>query len=129
MNIVTPEATRLGWVGTGVMGSSMCAQLLAKGYPVTVSTRTRTKAAALLEAGLGRGRAVDELVPGGHTVPHDGSLEVQVDVARSRAEARPEVDPLGSDLAAVGVTVDQFLADHDFLAGNDFSRRRPTCGG
>ena len=51
MNIVTPEATRLGWVGTGVMGSSMCAQLLAKGYPVTVSTRTRTKAAALLEAG------------------------------------------------------------------------------
>jgi 3-hydroxyisobutyrate dehydrogenase len=51
VNIVTPEATRLGWVGTGVMGSSMCAQLLAKGYPVTVSTRTRTKAAALLEAG------------------------------------------------------------------------------
>jgi 3-hydroxyisobutyrate dehydrogenase len=33
------------------MGSSMCAQLLAKGYSVTVSTRTRDKAAALLETG------------------------------------------------------------------------------
>ncbi len=51
VNLVTPESTRLGWIGTGVMGSSMCSHLLAQGYPLTVSTRTRPKAAALVEAG------------------------------------------------------------------------------
>jgi 3-hydroxyisobutyrate dehydrogenase len=48
---MTSETTRIGWIGTGVMGSSMCGHLLAQGYPVTVSTRTRSKAAALLDAG------------------------------------------------------------------------------
>ena len=33
------------------MGSSMCGHLLARGYSVAVSTRTRTKASALLDAG------------------------------------------------------------------------------
>jgi 3-hydroxyisobutyrate dehydrogenase len=51
VEIVTPESSRVGWIGTGVMGSSMCAHLLAAGYSVTVSTRTRAKASALLEAG------------------------------------------------------------------------------
>jgi 3-hydroxyisobutyrate dehydrogenase len=48
---VTPESTRLGWIGTGVMGASMCAHLMAKGFSLTVSTRTRAKATALVEAG------------------------------------------------------------------------------
>ena len=26
---------RIGWIGTGVMGLSMCGHVLAKGYPVT----------------------------------------------------------------------------------------------
>ncbi len=39
--------TRLGWVGTGVMGEAMCGHLLDAGYPVTVYTRTRGKAARL----------------------------------------------------------------------------------
>jgi len=42
---------RIGWVGTGVMGSSMCGHLLAKGYPIVVSTRTKAKADALIERG------------------------------------------------------------------------------
>lgn len=48
---VSPASTRLGWIGTGVMGSSMCAHLLDAGFKVSVSTRTRSKADALLEAG------------------------------------------------------------------------------
>ena len=48
---VSPESTRLGWIGTGVMGSSMCAHLLAAGYRVTITTRTRSKAEALLDTG------------------------------------------------------------------------------
>jgi 3-hydroxyisobutyrate dehydrogenase len=43
--------TQIGWIGTGVMGSSMCGHLLAAGYPVTVHTRTRARASALEERG------------------------------------------------------------------------------
>jgi len=51
LNTVTPDTTRIGWIGTGVMGSSMCGHLLAHGYRVTISTRTRAKATGLLETG------------------------------------------------------------------------------
>lgn len=50
-DLVTPETTRIGWVGAGVMGSSMCARVLAAGYSVTVSTRTKDRAQRLLESG------------------------------------------------------------------------------
>ncbi|MCM2372052.1 NAD(P)-dependent oxidoreductase [Aporhodopirellula aestuarii] len=43
--------TPIGWIGTGVMGHSMVGHLLAAGYPVTVTTRTRSKAESLLDAG------------------------------------------------------------------------------
>jgi 3-hydroxyisobutyrate dehydrogenase len=43
--------TRVGWIGIGVMGNSMCGHLLKAGYPVTLTTRTREKAAALLDKG------------------------------------------------------------------------------
>lgn len=42
---------RVGWIGTGVMGASMCGHVLRAGYPVTVYSRTKAKAAALLDAG------------------------------------------------------------------------------
>ena len=29
---IVPGVTRLGWIGTGVMGSSMCGHLIAKGF-------------------------------------------------------------------------------------------------
>jgi 3-hydroxyisobutyrate dehydrogenase len=46
-----PAATRIGWIGTGVMGSSMCGHLLTAGYRVTVHSRTRSKAQSLLDRG------------------------------------------------------------------------------
>lgn len=46
-----PSRTRLGWIGTGVMGSSMCGHLVAAGYRVAVCSRTPAKAAPLVEAG------------------------------------------------------------------------------
>ena len=48
---VTSDGTRVGWIGTGVMGAPMCGHLLAAGHRVTVFTRTRRKAASLEEAG------------------------------------------------------------------------------
>ena len=43
--------TRLGWIGTGVMGLSMCGHLLTKGHAVTVYNRTKPKAQPLLDKG------------------------------------------------------------------------------
>lgn len=48
---IAPGRTRLGWIGTGVMGQSMCGHLLAKGFAVTVYSRTKEKAAGLIEKG------------------------------------------------------------------------------
>ncbi len=46
-----PGKTRIGWIGTGVMGHSMCQHLLNKGYKATVSNRSKDKAKTLLDAG------------------------------------------------------------------------------
>lgn len=50
MNIA-PGTTRIGWIGTGVMGSSMCGHLIAAGFPTTVYSRTQSKSQPLLEKG------------------------------------------------------------------------------
>lgn len=46
-----PGMTRVGFIGTGVMGRSMAGHILKAGYPLSVFTRTRTKAQPLLDAG------------------------------------------------------------------------------
>lgn len=43
--------TRVGWIGTGVMGLPMCGHIMAKGYRVGVTTRTKAKAQPLLDKG------------------------------------------------------------------------------
>jgi 3-hydroxyisobutyrate dehydrogenase len=48
---ITPGKTRIGWIGTGVMGSSMCGHLIAKGFSATVYNRTKEKAKGLLDKG------------------------------------------------------------------------------
>ncbi|MFM7159973.1 MAG: NAD(P)-dependent oxidoreductase, partial [Planctomycetaceae bacterium] len=48
---VVPGQTRVGWIGTGVMGSSMVGHLMAAGFPATVFKRNRAKAEPLLAKG------------------------------------------------------------------------------
>lgn len=48
---VVPGTTRIGWIGTGVMGSSMVGHLMAAGFSATVYNRSRSKAEPLLEKG------------------------------------------------------------------------------
>jgi 3-hydroxyisobutyrate dehydrogenase len=48
---VVPGKTRLGWIGTGVMGRSMCGHLIDRGFAMTVFSRTRSKAETLLAKG------------------------------------------------------------------------------
>lgn len=50
MKIAAGE-TKIGWIGLGVMGSSMCGHLISKGFSATVFTRTKSKAEGLLEQG------------------------------------------------------------------------------
>src|SRR5947209_945438 len=48
---VEPGTTRVGWIGTGVMGRWMCQHVLTKGYKATVYNRSKDKAQPLLDAG------------------------------------------------------------------------------
>ena len=47
----TPGKTKLGWIGTGVMGSSMCAHLIDKGFEMTVFNRSKARTDALVAKG------------------------------------------------------------------------------
>src|SRR5262249_1649522 len=46
-----PGKTRIGWIGTGVMGRWMCQHVMDKGYKATVYNRSKEKAKPLLDAG------------------------------------------------------------------------------
>lgn len=67
---ITPANTRVGWIGTGVMGRSMCAHLINAGYTLTVFNRTLSKAQPLVDIGARLAQT-----------PHD--LAVQSDVVFS----------------------------------------------
>lgn len=47
----TPGKTRIGWIGTGVMGRWMCEHAMSKGFAATVYNRSREKAQPLLDKG------------------------------------------------------------------------------
>ncbi|HUE19260.1 MAG TPA: NAD(P)-binding domain-containing protein, partial [Stellaceae bacterium] len=44
-------SARIGFLGTGLMGSRMTRNLLAAGFPLVAWNRSRAKAAALVQAG------------------------------------------------------------------------------
>lgn len=48
---IAPGKTRIGWIGTGVMGQSMCGHLTAGGYSATVYNRSPEKTKKLVENG------------------------------------------------------------------------------
>lgn len=48
---ITPGQTKLGWIGTGVMGKSMAGHLMNAGFSMSVYSRTRDKAGELIEKG------------------------------------------------------------------------------
>ncbi len=48
---IAPGETRIGWIGVGVMGASMCSHLIDKGFAASVFTRTKSRADALVAKG------------------------------------------------------------------------------
>ncbi len=51
LETLAPGKTKVGWIGTGVMGASMCGHLLKAGFATTIFSRTRAKAQGLLDQG------------------------------------------------------------------------------
>ncbi|QDU79825.1 2-hydroxy-3-oxopropionate reductase [Polystyrenella longa] len=51
INAIKPGETKLGWIGTGVMGSSMVGHLIDAGFAVTVYNRTKAKAQSVIDKG------------------------------------------------------------------------------
>ncbi|MCE9530151.1 MAG: NAD(P)-dependent oxidoreductase [Planctomycetes bacterium] len=49
--IAKPGVTRVGWIGTGVMGRWMCQHLMSKGFSATVYNRSKEKTQPLTELG------------------------------------------------------------------------------
>ena len=45
------KSIKVGWIGTGVMGKSMCGHLMKNGYQLSLFTRTKSKAEDLLKEG------------------------------------------------------------------------------
>lgn len=48
---IEPGTTKIGWIGTGVMGASMCGHLMDQGFESTIYTRSKVKAQGLLDKG------------------------------------------------------------------------------
>lgn len=51
MQSIHPETTRIGWIGTGVMGKSMCSHLLKAGYSASIYNRSPKKMDSLIAMG------------------------------------------------------------------------------
>ena len=51
MHRIEAGKTRIGWIGTGVMGRWMCQHIMARGFAAAVYSRTREKSAPLLAEG------------------------------------------------------------------------------
>jgi 3-hydroxyisobutyrate dehydrogenase len=51
LRLASPSDTRVGWIGTGVMGAPMCQHLQASHYRLTLYTRNRSKASPILARG------------------------------------------------------------------------------
>lgn len=56
-----PGKTRIGWIGTGVMGKSMCGHLMNAGYQATVYNRTAEKTKPLADKGAVVASSIAEL--------------------------------------------------------------------
>lgn len=48
---IAPGTTKIGWIGTGVMGASMVGHLMDAGFSATLYSRTKSKAQPLLDKG------------------------------------------------------------------------------
>lgn len=58
---IEPSKTRIGWIGTGVMGRSMCGHLIDAGFQATVFNRSPEKTQPLVDKGARRASSPKEV--------------------------------------------------------------------
>lgn len=135
----SPQETRIGWVGTGVMGCAMAGHLLAAGYQMTVYNRTASKAQPLIDAGarlvscplevaeasdvvftmVGYPSDVREVIAGGTGVLA-GLKEGGIVVDLTTSEPG-----LAAELAALAMNQDKFVIDAP-VTGGDIGAKKGT---
>jgi 3-hydroxyisobutyrate dehydrogenase len=95
--------TKVGWIGTGVMGSSMCGHLLTAGFEMTVFNRTPAKCQPLVDRGAKLADSPREVAQASDVIftivgyPHDvrevtlGAGSVLVDMTTSEPKLAREI--------------------------------------
>ena len=106
-----PGKTRVGFIGTGVMGQSMCRHILTGGYRTTIFSRTKSKSQPLLDAGAAwadspkaKGvAALDGPVSGGDVGAKNATLSIMVGGDAAALEAvRPILECMGKAIVHQG---------------------------
>ena len=97
---ISPKTTRIGWIGTGVMGASMCGHLIAAGYHATVYSRTRDKSRSLIDRGARWAESPREVAE---------SSDVVFSIVGFPRDVREVI--LGSRGALAGARTGSFLVD------------------
>ncbi|MCH2180811.1 MAG: NAD(P)-dependent oxidoreductase [Mariniblastus sp.] len=136
---ISPGTTSIGWIGLGVMGSSMCRHLLDAGYRTTVYTRTRAKADPLLASGAAWVDSPREVARASDVIfsivgfPHDvrqvhlgeeGTLsgieagKIVVDMTTSQPELAREIAQRASQVGAMAIDAP--------VSGGDVGARNAT---
>ena len=49
--LISKDNTKIGWVGTGIMGAPMCGHIIGGGYQASIYNRTKSKAEGLIDKG------------------------------------------------------------------------------
>lgn len=97
---ISPETTRVGFIGLGIMGQSMAGHLQKAGYAMHVYNRTRSKAEALLQGGAHW-----------HDTPGDVAANSDVVITMVGYPADVEAVYLGSDGIVDSARVGTYLID------------------
>ncbi|GKV42854.1 hypothetical protein SLEP1_g50217 [Rubroshorea leprosula] len=114
---INPSQTRIGWIGTGIMGAPMASRLLVAGYSLTVYNRTLEKALPLQSQGA---RVVTSPIE----VARHSDVVFTI-VGNSRDVNQVTLDPSGvlPGLNSGGVVVDM-TTSHPALAREIFAAAR-----
>jgi len=97
---IAPGKTRVGWVGTGVMGASMCGHVLSAGFAVTAYNRSAEKLRPLTGRGAKAARSPREVAE---------SSDVVVSIVGHPRDVREVV--LGDDGELAGARPGAILVD------------------
>jgi 3-hydroxyisobutyrate dehydrogenase len=97
---ISPDKTRIGWIGTGVMGRSMCGHLIKAGYKATIFSRTKEKAKDLLDQGAKWGASPREVAE---------NSDVIISIVGFPSDVRQVL--LGDDGALAGCKAGNVLVD------------------